>query len=307
MRLRLPTSVIVLTTVLTGCSAKPPELPVTPEARIVSYLAENIRPGQEVVVSELLNEVFRAPEDQAALGRLYNTFLKIPLFLVEFEARTGAIPTLDQISEQFAFTVPGEADVLLRVMESDPRIPHFLERDSETREIVSLDPLPIRNHPLFGQQIERSLAGWEGRVMPPFVMETFDGGEIRSSELDGRPYMVYVWFSNCPPCVATSPLLVDLYERYRNTGFEIVAANADRVLGLPYDDTVRSDYVQKLGIDFVTAHISEDVQNAFGGVAVFPTMFFVDSQGRVVRNLVSFQEESVLEDTVRETLAASAD
>ena len=100
----------------------------------------------------------------------------------------------------------------------------------------------------------------------------------------------------------TSPLLVELYERYEESGFEIIAANADRFLQLPYDDQVRTDYVDELGIRFVTSHITEEVQNAFGGVNIFPTMFFVDGEGVVVRHFVNFQEESVLEEAIQSTL-----
>jgi thiol-disulfide isomerase/thioredoxin len=139
-------------------------------------------------------------------------------------------------------------------------------------------------------------------MLPSFVLETFDGGEVRSDDLAGRPYMVYVWFSNCPPCVQTSPILVDLYARYRDRGFEIVAANADRILELPYDDRTRSDYVRDVGIEFVTAHLSEETQNALGGVLVFPTMFFVDRGGRVVRHFLNFQEEAVLVEAIEASL-----
>ena len=299
-------SVIAVVAFVSACSGEtatppPPEQGDT-ETRIIEYLADNVRPGQVVVVSELFNDVFSSAEEQAALDQLFNTFFKIPMFLVQFESSAGQPPTLEEISEQFNFTIPGQADVMLRVMESDPRIPEFFQRDAATGEITSLDVEPIRNHPQFGQAIERSLAGWVGRELPSFAMETFAGGEISSADVAGRPYMMYVWFSNCPPCVQTSPLLVGLHEQYSESGFEIVAANADRVLQLPYDDQVRSDYVEELGIQFVTSHITEDIQNSFGGVSVFPTMFFVNSEGVIVRHFMNFQEESVLEEAIQAIL-----
>ena len=41
------------------------------------------------------------------------------------------------------------------------------------------------------------------------------------------------------------------------------------------------------------------MQNAYGGVNVFPTMFFVDANGVVVKHFVNFQEKEVLEAAVR--------
>jgi thiol-disulfide isomerase/thioredoxin len=295
---------IILPTLLWACGGSPePEQPgADPESRIVRYLDDRVSSGDIIDVTELYSEVFTAPDEQAVLDRLVDTFFRIPLFIERFDATEGRPPTLEEIAGNFGFTIPGETDTILRVMESDPRIQSFFVRDRETGEITRVDGDAILNDPQFGQEIERTLAGWEGRVLPRLELETFDGDEIRSEDLSGRPYLLYVWFTNCPPCVQTSPLLVDLYGRYRDSGFEIVAANADRILGLPYDDQVRSDYVRDVGIQFVTAHLSEEAQTALGGILVFPTMFFVNREGRVIRHFLNFQEEAVLEDAVNETI-----
>lgn len=298
---------IILTAIVCGCGGdiEADRDNADPEARIIRHLADSVSSGDVIDVTQLYTEVFTTPQEQAVLDRLVNAFFRIPLFIERFDATEGRPPTLEDIAGQFGFAVPGETDVILRVMESDPRIGSFFERNPETGEITRIDRDAIRNDPQFGQEVERSLAGWEGQVLPPFTLETFDGGEVRSEDLSGRPYLLYVWFTNCPPCVQTSPLLVDLYARYRDSGFEIVAANADRILDLPYDDRVRSDYVRDVGIEFVTAHLTEDVQNALGGVLVFPTMFFVDGEGRVVRHFLNFQEAPVLEEAIDETIGAT--
>ena len=269
------------------------------ETLIIEYLKENVQPGQPVVVSDLANEVFTTPEEQQVLSSLYNTFFKIPLFLVQYNTSADEIPTLQEISEQFNFKVEGEADVILRIMEADPRVPRFFERDPATGEITSIDVEPIRAHPQFGRLIERTIAGWEGNPVPQFSIEDYDGGAVTSQDVAGKPHMVYIWFTNCPPCVKTSPLLVELHAKYADAGFEIVAANADHVLELPYDDAMRAEYVEKLGIKFTTAYLNQQMQNAYGGVNVFPTMFVVDANGVVVKHFVNFQEKEVLEAAVR--------
>ncbi len=59
------------------------------ETRIIQYLQENLKPGVPVVVSDLANEVFTSPEEQLALSGLFNTFFKIPLFLIQYNTSTG--------------------------------------------------------------------------------------------------------------------------------------------------------------------------------------------------------------------------
>ncbi len=272
------------------------------ETRVINYLKANVKPGQPVIMADLVNKVFNAPDERQALQRLYNTFFKIPGAIVEFQARTKRIPTLKELSEQFAFKVPGEMDVILRIMESDPRIPKFMTRNPRTGEITKIDVAVIKADPNFGKAVERTIAGWEGRQAPPFTLAQFSGQTLNSTALAGQPYMVYFWFSNCPPCVQTTPTLVKLYNKYSAQKFRIVAPNADRVLELPYADSVRTNYVKAQGIQFTTGHLTPAMQQAYGEVTLFPTMFFVNRQGKIVKHLVSLQTEATLEAAIRETL-----
>ena len=142
------------------------------EARVVEYLKANVKPGQPVVVSELYNTVFTGPEERAALNRLFNTFFKMPLYMAQHQKAAGKPPTLAEISEQFHFQVPGQADVMLRIMESDPRMPKFIARDAATGEITRVDVEAILAHPKFGKALERTITGWEGRPAPAFATTT---------------------------------------------------------------------------------------------------------------------------------------
>lgn len=286
----------VLATVL----AAPQATHTTPaEARVVEYLKANVKPGQPVVVSELYNSVFTAPEERAALNRLFNTFFKIPLYLAQHQKAAGKPPTLGEISEQFRFGTPGQADVMLRVMESDPRMPKFIERDPATGEITRLDVDAILAHPRFGKALERTITGWEGRPAPSFSVPGYDGQVVTSASLAGRPHLVYFWFTGCPPCVKTSPLLVALYKEYGPRGLEIVALNADRLLEVGTSDEERAADAKKKGLAFTLAHATAEAQDAYGAVSVYPTMFFVDRKGTIVRQFVNFQEMPVLQEAAR--------
>ncbi len=273
------------------------------EARVVEYLKANVRPGQPVVVSELYNTVFTGPGERAALNRLFNTFFKMPLYVAQYQKAAGKAPTLAEISEQFRFLVPGEADVMLRIMDSDPRMPKFLTRDPASGEITSVDVDKILAHPRFGKALERTITGWEGKPAPPFTASTYDGQTLSSESLTGKPYLLYFWFTGCPPCARTSPLLAELDREYVGKGFRIVALNADRALELPTTtDEDREAYAKNNGWSFTLAHMTAAVQEAYGAVSVFPTIFVVDGKGTIVKHLVNFQERAVLEGAIRAAL-----
>ena len=278
----------------------PPAPPA--EARVVEYLRANVKPGQPVVVSELYNTVFTGPEERAALNRLFNTFFKMPLYMAQQQKAAGRPPTLAEISEQFRFAVPGQADVMLRVMESDPRMPKFMTRDTATGEITRVDVEAILAHPKFGKALERTIAGWEGQPAPAFATTTYDGTPLTSEAFAGTPHLLYFWFTGCPPCVRTSPLLAELDKTYAAKGFRIVGLNADRVLEIPTTDADRAGYAARSGWAFTLAHMTPEAQEAHGAVSVFPTMFFVDRKGTVVKQLVNFQEKATLEEAIRTAL-----
>jgi thiol-disulfide isomerase/thioredoxin len=288
-----PVIAVVLATVLA--------LPPAPEAetRVVEYLKAHVKPGQAVVVSELYNAVFTTPEERAALNRLFDTFFKMPLYLAQHQRAAGRPPTLSEISEQFRFAVPGEADVMLRIMQSDPRMPDFITRDGTTGEITAVQVDRILAHPRFGKALERTIAGWAGRPAPAFATTAYDGKPLTSEALAGAPHLVYFFFTGCPPCVRTSPFLAALDREHAGKGFRILGLNADRVLDLPYTDADRSAYARQYGWVFTLAHMTAEAQEAYGTVSVFPTMFFVDRRGTIVRHLVGFQEKATLEEATR--------
>jgi hypothetical protein len=145
--------VLLVASVLFGCARK--EKPAgDPEERVVAYLKENVSPGKEVLVTNLLNSVFTEPEEQQAVQRLYNATFQLPAFVATTYTESSRIPSLMDITTHFNFRVPGTTEVLLRVLESDPRVPHFFERDA-AGEITKVDVELIRNTPKFGDPLRK--------------------------------------------------------------------------------------------------------------------------------------------------------
>jgi thiol-disulfide isomerase/thioredoxin len=276
------------------------------ESRIVRYLQEHVKPGEPVVVSDLYNNVFKTPGEQKVLNRLFNTFFKIPLFVAQYKATTNQIPTLADISRQFNLRVPGEAAVLLSIIESDPRVPAFLTRNPATGEITSVDIDAIKKDPKFGQVLERTLAGWVGRESPAFAMTLFDGKPLSSAQLKGKAFLLYFWFSGCPPCARIAPHLVQLQNKYGGADFTVVAANTDRFLELDVTDAQRDAYVRKHGFNFPVGHVSRKMQEDFGAVNVYPTLFLVDRTGVIRKYYVNYQAFDVLQRDVETVLSAGA-
>ena len=137
------------------------------------------------------------------------------------------------------------------------------------------------------------------KSLPPFSIASYDGSPIASTTLAGKPHLIYFWFTNCPPCLSTAPVLVELYRTYHPQGFEILGVNADKVLEVPADDAERAAYATKNAITFRLAHMTAEMQAAYGQVSVFPTLFFVDRKGTIVKQLVNAQPRAGIEEAIR--------
>jgi len=264
------------------------------ETRILQYIRDHLRPGQPLVVTELYNNVFTRPDERQALDKLYNAFFRIPLFVAQYQEKFGSPPTLKTISEQFDLRAPGAAEVLLRVMESDPRVPRFLARDSKTGEIIHVNIEEIRNDARFGQVLRRQLAGWEGKAAPELELRGIEGDTVSLEQLKGKVVLLYVWFTGCPPCMKETPDLVSLYHELSARGFDIVGANADRFLGLSYDDQMRLRYIRERKIEFPIVHWTRESDKAYGGISIYPALFLIDRKGLVSHHWIGYVPSSEL-------------
>ncbi len=292
-------------TLLAACLCLAPALAkaqADAETRVLNYIRDHLQPGQPLVVTDLYNKVFTQPEEHRALDKLYNAFFRIPLFVAQYQKKNGHPPSLKDIAEQFDLRKPEEADILLRVMESDPRVPRFLSRDAKTGEITSVDVVMIESDERFGKILAHQLGGWEGRPAPDFKLPRLDGGEIALEAVRGEVALLYVWFTGCPPCMKEAPDLVRLFREFSGRGFQVVGANADELLGLAYDDAARRAYLHKEGITFPVARWTRESNQAYGGIAIFPTMFLIDRKGLVTGHWIGYVQPGVLRRAISSTL-----
>jgi thiol-disulfide isomerase/thioredoxin len=275
------------------------------EARVIGYVRDHLKPGQPLVVTELYNKVFTQPAERQALDKLYRAFFRIPLFVAQYQDKFGHPPSLETISEQFDLRAPGAADVLLRVMEFDPRVPKFFSRDPATGQITKVDVALIRSDPRFAQMLAHQLGGWEGERAPAFSLPGLNVARIDSADLAGKAVLLYVWFTGCPPCIQEAPVLVGLNQQLGGRGFEVVGANADRELGLGYTDAVRKHYLAEHHVDFPVGEWTKAADAAYSGISIFPTLFLIDSNGIIRAHWVGFVGAAGLRAAITKVKAGS--
>lgn len=77
-----------------------------------------------------------------------------------------------------------------------------------------------------------------------FELATLNGGKfVRLDEFAGRPILINVWGTECPPCVQETPLLNAQSQVYTNVQFVGIATD-DRISSLRFADTFHIQYPQ---------------------------------------------------------------
>ncbi len=280
-----------------------PLLGQTTEQRVLQGVQEMMDSQQEVIFSELYNDDRFNSEEKAFLGRLYEIFFQIPAFLKTELEITGEIPTRQGISTGFGISRQS-VNLLLAVMETDPRMPSLYQRNTETGEIESLE---LENINAFvdrrgGAAVK--VTQWVGELVPPFELSSFQDEIFRRQDLKGKNLLIYFWFTGCPPCIRIAPILEQLDRKYTDSNFQVIGFNANRVLELEVTDQQRQNYLQDGGLRFVNLHVDQPTRQAFGNINVFPTLFFVNTDGTIFQHIINFQDQEALESVIRALIQA---
>lgn len=111
------------------------------------------------------------------------------------------------------------------------------------------------------------------RSLPPLVLTDLAGRKLDLGKLRGKPALVEIWATWCPPCLQTlswfrelDPARVD----FVGLAVESKREDVDKVLA-------------KLKPPGTYVMATPEVLEAFGGVPAVPTLFLADRDGTIVR------------------------
>lgn len=129
----------------------------------------------------------------------------------------------------------------------------------------------------------------QGEQAPDFTLPDIQDGKpaISLSALRGKTVYVDFWASWCTPCLRSMPLINELYAKYRERGFEVVAINVDD----PVDDG--REFLLDTPLDYLIAADTESSVLEQYGVIGMPTSYLIDPQGVVRLVHMGFKEKDI--------------
>lgn len=122
-----------------------------------------------------------------------------------------------------------------------------------------------------------------GDHVPDYSAPNLAGQEVAFAEHLGEVVLINVWATWCGPCRVEMPPIQDIYHRYRDEGFTVLAVSIDT--GPGYREKVE-EFVDELGLDFPVLLDPEGrISRVLKTIGV-PETFVVDRQGRIVKRWI---------------------
>jgi len=131
---------------------------------------------------------------------------------------------------------------------------------------------------------------------PDFKLKDLDAKDLSLANSRGKVILLNFWATWCGPCRAEIPSLIELQKRYKDK-LQIIGLVVDED-----DDSNVRQVVQAEGINYPVALSSTEIRITYGGIAALPTVFLIDTQGRVVQKHVGLFNPGLYETEVRALL-----
>lgn len=125
---------------------------------------------------------------------------------------------------------------------------------------------------------------------PEFSLTDLRGNEISLSDYEGKVVFLNFWATWCPPCRAEIPGFVEVYEKYKNKGMQIIGISLD-IAGV---DKVLN-FVKKYKINYPVAMETRELIRDYEPGRAIPVTIIIDQNGKIRHKHIGYMDKGTLE------------
>ena len=131
-----------------------------------------------------------------------------------------------------------------------------------------------------------------------FVFNDLNDKPVKLSDFRGRIVLVNVWATWCPPCREEIPSFINLYDKYKDKGFEIIGIATDK-----QGKSIVKPFAEKFKINYpLVVGDMREVVKIFGPIRGIPTTFLIDEKGEIKNKYIGLRSEEKFEEDIKKLL-----
>jgi peroxiredoxin len=118
-----------------------------------------------------------------------------------------------------------------------------------------------------------------GTSAPDFTVQDSDR-KVSLQEFRGKIVVLNFWATWCAPCVEEMPSLVQMQQKMKGKGVEVLAVSVD------VDQSAYQNFLKSYKVDMLTVRDPEQKSNNLYGTFKFPETYIIDRQGVLRRKFI---------------------
>ena len=118
-----------------------------------------------------------------------------------------------------------------------------------------------------------------GTAAPDFTVQDADR-KISLDQLRGKIVVLNFWATWCPPCIEEMPSLVQMQQRLKDKGVEVLAVSID------VDESAYHKFLKDHGVNLLTVRDPDQKSSNLYGTYKWPETYIIDRNGILRRKFI---------------------